>query len=639
LDFAEIIVQGIGPFPKPFKLVFGPGYNLILGGNETGKTLIYQLMTAVIDPDRFAAVQAQVPIAEGGEVAPRAGIRFRGQDREYRVVRDFKTGDLVINQLNPDTQEWKVVDRNPETWKKLWRKEAGISAADYVSLFTLDRFELARVPQARPVRAPEKKPTVTAPPAPAPKNQGEREQKLKTLKAELARAEEIERIEFEMDGLHTQLFQIEEKGKGVPGIEDKIKEVTGKIRKYPGCEDLPPDLDAKIESFKKLNTQKAEELGKLEEDRKQVEAELAVHSKMRDFYREPLFIAGASVAFLALISAIAFSRWIPTWSTAPFLFGGAGACFYSLWKFWSSQEKAAKIKQQIAGWDEKIRVIEKRFEIEGNFIRRLLEKTGAILPDEIPERRKEYRALVEEKKGLEREMTDYLARVNLAEVEAQRAQFQAEIDKRQNQLLEMGGVAMDPMEMRREIKRLESQMGTAGPGAGIEPVEDLGGFSEDPEFTPTPGVKIEPGGAGPWERIREILKVNEDELRKKIIEGSSQALGILTQGRYQLLPDPRGEYGFQVVSAAGRQSLAARGLCPSTRETAAASWQLTIWKALCSRFSLPIILDDPFRNFDQSRLAVLVQTLKRISTRAQIIHFSFNPALTKIADQTVPLGK
>ncbi len=637
MEFVELIVQGIGPFPKPFKLVFGPGYNLILGGNETGKTLIYQLLTAVIDPDRFSATRSGIPIGEGGEVAPRAGIRFRGQDREYRVIRDFKTGDLVINQLDRETQEWKVVDRNPETWKKLWKKEAGLTTSDYLQFFTLDRFELARVPEARPVKAPEKKPAV--PLAPVPKNQEEKEQKIKALKEDLARAEEIEQIEFELDGLHTQVFQIEEKSKGIPALEGNVREVTEKLRKYTGCEELPPDLEAKVESYKKLNTQKSEELGKLEEERKQLEAELDLYSLKREFYREPLFIAGAAAALLALICAIAFSRssWISL-GTAPFLFGGAGACIYSLWKFWSSKEKAAKTKEQITGWDEKIRVMGKRFEIEGSFIRRLLEKTGAIIPEEILARQKEYRVLLAEKKRLEQEKTDYLARVNLTEAEAQKAQLKAEIDKRQNRLLEMGGVAMDPLEMRREIKHLESQLGTAGSEGGVEPVEDLGGFSEDQESTPDPEEESEPGGTGPWERIRVILNVSDDhELRKKVVEGSSQALGTVTQGRYQLALEPRSEYGFKIVPAPNQPAV--KGLSHSTREAAAASWQLTIWKALCSRFSLPIILDDPFRNFDPARVAFWVQNLKKISTRTQIIHFTFNSALTKIADQTVQLGK
>ncbi|MDD5223132.1 MAG: AAA family ATPase [bacterium] len=637
MEFVEIIVQGIGPFPKPYKLVFGPGYNLILGGNETGKTLIYQLVTAVIDPDRFSAIKAGIPIGEGGEIAPRAGIRFRSQDREYRVIRDFKTGDLLINQLARETQEWKVVDRNPETWRKLWKKESGVTTSDYLQFFALDRFEPARVPDPGTVPAPQKKPAFAAASAPAPKNQAEKEQKIKSLKEDLARAEEIEGIEFELDGLHTQLFQIEEKSKGIPALEGKIQEAAEKLKKYAGCEELPADLEAKVTAFKKLNTQKSEELGKLEEDRKQVEAELATYSQKGNFYREPIFIAGAAAAFIALVVSLAFPN-LPRLITAPFLFGGAGASLYSLWKFWSNKEKATKLKEQMAGWNEKTRVIEKRFEIEGSVIRQLLEKTGAIIPEEILARQKEYRTALAEKKRSEQEKADYLARVNLNEAEAQKVQLKAEIDKRQNRLLEMGGVAMDPMEMRREIKRLESPLGTDGPEGGVEQVEDLGGFADDPGSAPDPGEASPSGGTGPWEKIRVILNVaDENELRKKVVESSSQALGTVTQGRYQMALDPSSPSGFKIIPASGQPP--ARGLSSSTREAAAASWQLTVWKALCSRFSLPIILDDPFRNFDPARLAFWAQNLKKISARVQIIHFSFNPGLAKIADQTVQLGK
>lgn len=637
MEFVEIIVQGIGPFPKPYKLAFGPGYNLVLGGNETGKTLIYQLVSAVIDPDRFSAIKTGVPIAEGGEIAPRAGIRFRSQDREYRVIRDFKTGDLLINQLDRETSEWKVVDRNPETWKKLWKKEAGVTTSDYLQLFALDRFEPARVPDQGVVPAPPKKPASASAPAPAPKNQAEKEQKIKSLKEDLARAEEIEGIEFELDGLHTQLFQIEEKSKGIPALEEKVREAAEKLKKYAGCEELPSDLEAKVASFKKLNTQKSEELGKLEEDRKQVEAELAAYSQKGDFYREPIFIAGAAAAFIALVVSLAFPS-LPRLITAPFLFGGAGASFYSLWKFWSNKEKATKLKEQMSGWDEKTRVIEKRFEIEGSAIRHLLEKTGAIIPEEILARQKEYRAALAEKKRSEQEKADYLARVNLNEAEAQKAQLKAEIDKRQNRLLEMGGVAMDPLEMKREIKRLESPLGTDGPEGGVEQVEDLGGFADDPGAAPDQGEERPSGGTWPWEKIRVILNVaDENELRKKVVESSSQSLGTVTQGRYQMALDPRSASGFKIVPASGQPP--ARVLSSSTREAAAASWQLTVWKALCSRFSLPIILDDPFRNFDPVRLAFWAQNLKKISARAQIIHFTFNPGLAKIADQTVQLGK
>ena len=621
MEFTEIIIQGIGEFDKPRRLPLKSGYTLILGGNESGKSLLYRALIGVIDPARFESIQGRISLLAKSEVPPRVGISFRGQEGEFRVVRDFRSGDVAVHQMDAQSQEWKIIDRSLDAWREIWAREAGISPDDYSTLCTVDRFELGGGG------------TVPRPPAAAPVRGGagdkpeNAEERIRTLQEELVRAEEIEKIEFSVDGLHSQVFQIDEQTKGLKELDRKGEELGHKLEEFSVFADAPADIQAKVDSYQQLKIRRDLEYTTLEEEKEKIEVEIQAASQIKEFYKDPLFGVGVVIGLASFVTTIVMSSFIP----APGLLAGVGLIFFTLWRFWAQQEKLGALKKTLEELEEKYRTLGKRFEIEGAVVENLMKKTGCSSQEELIERAGEYRKLLEKEKKLKEKKEEMVREINLPELEEKRKAIQAEIEEKQARLLEIGGLSMDPNEIRRELRRLEGG-GGADAGEGFAPVEDLGGSDE----LAGAGSSLDPGHL--IGRLSRTVKANQDELLPKVFADANKTLGEVTRGKYQIEPGPGAESGLIVVPGAESGSTGPVSLGASAREVVAAAIRLTAWKVVASRFQVPIVLDDPFRNFDPNRLAALLQILKRISTKLQVVHLSFNPVVAKIADHSVRLG-
>lgn len=617
VEFTEFIIQGIGEFQKPRRLVFKTGYNLVLGGNESGKSLLFRCIGAVIDSARFAALRGQLPIPPESEVPPRVGIIFQGQEGNYRVIRDFRTGEVAVSRLDPQTTEWKVVDRGDENWRQLWAKETGMAPSDFLRFSAVDRFsfsERSGPPRAAPAVRTE---------ASAPVSGDEGSDRIRTLKEELTRAEEIEKIEFAIDGLHNQIFQFEEQTKGLRELERKEEELENKLEEYRNFSEVPADLDAKVEAYKQLKSLKEKEYTTLEEEKGQIEADIAEASQVKEFYKDPLFAVGVLVLLGSFVTTLVLSSFLP----APGLFIGAGLIFFTLWRFWAKREKLEALKKNRDEFDEKYQTLEKRFEIEGAVIDNLMKKTGSSTLEELREKAENHQKLIGMKKNLFEKKEALQQEINLTELEEQKKEIQSQIDEKQKRLLEIGGLSMDPNEIRREIRRLEGGGVDGESGGGGVAVDDLPAYHDS-------GVGTDQELGDLMARLAGVIRVGREELIQKVSADVNKTLGEVAQGRYQVRLDPGSGSGLTVTSGTNPVILT-----PSARETVAACLSYTIWKVIASRFSLPILLDDPFRNFDPNRFAFFLQTLKRISAKSQVIHLSFNPAVAKLADHTVRLAK
>ena len=78
-------------------------------------------------------------------------------------------------------------------------------------------------------------------------------------------------------------------------------------------------------------------------------------------------------------------------------------------------------------------------------------------------------------------------------------------------------------------------------------------------------------------------------------------------------------------------------LSPSSQDAAWLALKLAVIGNLVKKANLPVVMDDPLRLLDDTRLAMVSKTLKNIGAHMQIVLLSTQKAHGKIADHAISL--
>src|SRR3989344_3296091 len=104
----EIVMQGVGPFSGTTKIDLKGGLNLVIGGNESGKTTIYNCLFSFLDikhADSKCLVNWDEPETS------RAALIFKSRDGEtYKVVQDYLKGQVAVFKFNPSSERFEFKD-------------------------------------------------------------------------------------------------------------------------------------------------------------------------------------------------------------------------------------------------------------------------------------------------------------------------------------------------------------------------------------------------------------------------------------------------------------------------------------------------------------------------------------------------
>ncbi|MHB8896654.1 MAG: AAA family ATPase, partial [Candidatus Geothermincolia bacterium] len=86
------------------ELSFAPGMNLIRGPNESGKsTIVRAFMAALFEKPGAASARSRLDLRWGVEEQPWLELVFTDDDGEYRLIKDFGTKKVLLEQPGGDT--------------------------------------------------------------------------------------------------------------------------------------------------------------------------------------------------------------------------------------------------------------------------------------------------------------------------------------------------------------------------------------------------------------------------------------------------------------------------------------------------------------------------------------------------------
>ena len=610
LEFAAQGVRGVAP--SGGRATLRPGYNVVAADGPA----LRRLLEALLYPDpRDADAVPRAPAGPAG-AALRAGLTLVGNDRAtYRLVRDFAAG-CQLHRFDAEKRSFALVSSDLAEIRIFLEETVGVPpAARLAALLSLTAAEL-------PSRHGAAAPAAGAPAAPGrPSLSAEQaRRRVEALRVELEKARIAEKLQYQLDGLQTRLFKLEEALRGGSKLREGLDKALEGRRELDRAAEVAAalgDAETKLAAFDRATARRDEALAKVAAEREVMDrAETA--GLPPPFWTDPLFWPGAGGGI-----ALAIAGWAGASARSDMRHVALLAIPAFGWAAWRALrwvraleegERVVRRRRIVDEWEKKVLAQSERDAAE---VRAAIQALGVAKPAELREALArvadadqvvaEWRRRVAEWEGSED------AKGGLAE----KARVEAELRDVEGRLSEeAGGFVRDVRLVEAEIQRLESE--AAAPAA-------------TPAAAP---AAAPPRPAG--EPIRTLLERAAAELggsptaaARAVAQKASAALAGLSFQRLQaLVVDDRGNVQVQT----GGRPAPALSLAPADRDLVYLALKLAFLEQALAAGRVVAIADDAFSGLSEGSRRFAARLLKQMARPGQLLHATSDAAFREAAD-------
>ena len=604
----ELAAQGVkGVAPAAGRLTLRPGYNVL---PATDGAALAQLVGALLAPGERDA--EGLPRAGGAPGAPRAGATFACADRRtFRVVRDFSQG-AQLHRYEPAQRTFVPLARDLPGIRREMQAAGSPVRGRFDPLRCVDPADL-------PSRAPG--PTLSrGGPAPAARRQlgpDEAVRRLAELRDELERARAAERLQLQLDGLQTRLFQVEKLLEDAGALRDSIERAVaarGELDKLAAAlaelGELEPRLAAHVRAVEKRD----EVLAHVAQERAALDEQAQARAPW-PLWRTPAFFAGlgaglASVA-VGVWGALAGSSWRYAALFDVPAFGVAAAAALRAIGDLELRERSGRRRALL---DDRERKANEGYAREGARVDAVVAALELKGPGGL---REAAQRVAEADRGVQaaREaLASWEARPETRGAQEEKARLAAEVAEVEKRMaVEAGGYLRDPRTVEAEMAQVQADQAAAAPAppaaspaAPARPSDPIAAFLRD-------------GAAA----VGEALPVFVGAVGKR----AAQLAGALSGGRLgAVLLDERGNLTAQ---AAGRMCPAA-SLPPADRDVLFLALKLAAAEREL-RGQL-LVVGDAFAGLPVPARRAAASFLKQLARVGQVLHATPDPVFREAAD-------
>jgi hypothetical protein len=629
----ELVLQGVRGFGEPARLRFKSGYNLVIAGNESGKTTAVDAVQRMLFPTSQAGA-LDLLVSRLTPNASRAALVFCTADNAYyRIIQDFSKRAVNLARYNAASKDFTLLYKD---WENAVQFMAGVTVdmteEDFSRIFVFQRERHA----ARPgtfASAAVSRPAPSAPVPPAGgKSSGNRE-RLAELRESLRKAEEAADAEYKYQSVKLAL---EETGKKIATVDEigrKKAEIDASVEALKAYRETPDDLAALIEAQERRLGQK---LADADELNKQIEGMKMHRTAIQtvDLVSNKLFITGGALGVLSII----VGGFVLTGDAAYYILTGgvllslmlmAGAWYNGTRKDAQRRnylKEEEHLKQELAE-------LEKRFQQEGAAITACMRSTGALSLAELKEKTENYRYFLSLKPDIDEQRQRILGELTPETLLQQQEQLQRDVVEMEKAAQAVAQFNVDTYAIRQEIERMDSGAPTASAEAswdfGAEAQELPADFADFPAGGGQGGFLAELGIAS---RVGGI----EMETLVPAVEAAAQRnLAAITAGKYVRLE--AGHEGGPIVHAKDNSVVTYSELSHGTRSLITFCLRAGLVEALAGKLRFPFILDDSLADLDPARQKAACQVLRALGAKTQVILLTSNPALMAEGDAAAEL--
>ena len=625
----ELVMQGVRGFRDLSRLRFQHGFNLVIAGNEAGKTASVDTVQRMLFPDAQATGMRTLVSRQTPEASRAALVLSSDQGTYYRVIQDLSKGAVNLSEYSAAAKEFKLMHRD-------WNSAAqfmsglmsGISEAEYAGLFIMKR-EHGECRTVASVEGASPAPAARYPDAsPSPRGVSPaQEARLAELRDALRKADQAGDADYQRESAKIRLDEMARKLDSLEELNGRYADIEANLDGLKGCETLPENLTELLDAHEERQKEKMVKCDELQRDIAGLNMQRESLPKT-PLWKNKLFLAGA---FLGTVS-FALGLFVLTEEQADWFpigvlvaFGLAAGGWYS-----SSRKNAQRrmIKKEIRKLEEDLEDVEKSFEEGGTAIVGYMESTRSSTTTELRDKADNYRyfsaTLLRDIANQRHQLLDGMTIEALREVYEKMQQEVIELEKDSHSVSQY---AVDTLSIQQEIARIEAESGSAGdfgsPGGGV----DFSGASNGPgtlpeaptgSFLPELGIASRVGG------------IEMETLLPAVEAAAQRNLSAVTRGTYVRVD--AGHDGDPVVTYREDRQVAFDELSHSTKKLLYFCLRAGLVEALAGKLSVPFILDDPLTDFDPPRQQEACRILRALGTKTQVILFTSNPALRTEGD-------
>jgi hypothetical protein len=628
----ELVLQGVRGVRELVRLRFKGGLNLIVAGNESGKTTAADSIQRLLFPRNRTDLLDSLISTQAPAASRAALVICSDEGTYYRIIQDFSKRAVNLSKYNAASKDFSLLHKDWDSAAQFMvGMTAGILEEDYARIFIVQRERNApRTEMPVSVSAPRALPG-TPVPSEAMKpsaNSG----RLAELREALRKAEEAADADYKYQSAKLSLEEIEKKINALEEMERKKGEIDSTLASLEGYDGLPEDLAGLIDDHERRQGQKlvdTEELGKQIQD---VNMQLGAIPTV-NFVANKLFIAGVVVGVVSILAGV----FVITDDLA-YLFpiGVLLSLLLMAIAWYNGTRKSARRKNLLREEEDlkqELVELEKRFQQEGATVIDALRSTGAASPAELKEKAVNYRYFLSLKADIEEQRQRGLGDQDLEVLRQQYEQQRLESAELEKAAQAVAQNNIDTYSIRQDIERLDAEASAASGGVSW----NFGTEQQElPAFVPdsvTGGRTV-----GFLEEIRIASRIGGIEMETLVpaVEAAAQRnLASITAGKYVRLE--AGHEGEPIVHARDESVVDYAALSHGTRSLIYFCLRTGLVEALAGKRRLPFILDDPLADLDPARQQAAGQVLRALGAKTQVILFTSNPALSADGDVTMEL--
>ncbi|MCE9671292.1 chromosome segregation protein SMC [Myxococcus stipitatus] len=629
MQFAEVAVQNVRGFSPAGRFALKAGYLVLKPPTAEVSPLTGVVLALFYADGRGGDASFVAPGAKSGKAA----ITFQGADGStYRVLRELG-GSGTLHRVNPATQQPELVSTDASETNQYLRGQVGLPPrTTFEQIYCL---QVGQLPSRRPRKAAAKAadpktsgkfPSLASASAVAPAEDiAAAESKVRALEAELVNAREVDGLQFQVDGLSSQIFEVDQRLKGTEGLKVAIAEAEAAwwAAPTPQTLGLPQDILQRVQRYPKAVARRDDALARLETER---EAEAAaVPADVESLKDNQFFWIGiaAGVLFLGLGLGLGLGvhnsfRYLALLDIPAF-----GVSAFMALRYVDDLQKVSRRGSKEGRFGAREKKIHEEFEAEAAPVRMAQKALGVESLDEIPgalERKELLGARVVE---LQDQLHAVESDPEFAAAASQRQSLKEQLDALNLELTRKGSYVRDMREVERELSRVKESIALAkAPPPAAAPGPD-GAPSVEPLEDPSPAL---------LSQAADVFTTDILSVQGLLKERCVQYLTALTDRRYLGIEwDKEGK----AVALAGGRRVPVGELPPKDLDLYYLALRMTVVEKASARSKRPFLLEDVFVGVDEVKLPLIARMLKHLGTLTQVLHVTAHPGFAQMSDGTV----
>lgn len=330
---------------------------------------------------------------------------------------------------------------------------------------------------------------------------------------------------------------------------------------------------------------------------------------------------------------------------------GAASLVITIW----ARIALIRDKTAISGVEERVQRMKESLNELDRQEQELLTKARCSTVAQFDDREKHFYHWLEKKEGAKYRLEGILSRKTVQDIEGQKSEITRKLAVEEKKLTDdLTDTRLAPqeyIELDRKVRKLEAMRneledrkrdGMAMIKAAKHDAEEQVRLEEELENLKE-ALRHEERKVRVYELAREFMSMARVEVLSsadEALEGEIQRyFAVFTNGKYQRVKVNKEALEFSVYSDEKRDWAKPEELSGGVVDEFYLAFRLALAKLIFGDKRPPLILDDPFVNFDSVRLANTLSFLKTLATDYQIIIFTLSDSYDEVADNIVLLSK